>query len=77
MEALLNENKIKALFHKKWFKNLEAGNIIIKNTVYNLKTNENKRTLVYNAGVATSTKPFNLSISNTEEKITPYQNLEN
>jgi hypothetical protein len=34
--------------------------IVIKNTAYNLKANENKRSLVYNNNIAVSTSAFKL-----------------
>lgn len=36
------------LQHNKWFKNFEKGHLEIKEQLYSLQTNDNKRQLVYN-----------------------------
>ena len=44
------------LNQNKWFKSFKESNIIIKDTPFTIKTNDNKRVLVFNNGILTSTK---------------------
>ena len=39
---LIKDNKLE-LYHNKWYKNIEEGNITIKNQIYTLISTENKR----------------------------------
>lgn len=53
---LLQENSELNLNHDKWFKLFESSSIIVKNTPYNLKVNNNKKDLVFNNGVLIGTR---------------------
>ena len=68
LESLLYKNSNPLdLIHKKSFRNLEMGEINIKNQLYTVKATENKRQLVYDKnGLAIKTRPF---IINTDKQI--------
>ena len=49
-------NESLELTHSKWYRDLNNSNITIKEQLYNLKTTENKRELIYNnQGIAINT----------------------
>ena len=40
----------------KWYKSFKESNIIVKDTPFTIKTNNNKRVLIFNNNVLTTTK---------------------
>jgi len=59
---LIKDNKLE-LNQDKWFKNIEEGNITIKNQIYTLIPTENKRQLIYKNNELVDTKPFVIDIN--------------
>jgi hypothetical protein len=60
MKALLRENKVLALYHQKWLRNLELSHISLKNEVYSLAATQNKRLLQYKDSIAVNTEALKL-----------------
>ena len=48
MKSLLRKDSNLTVSHNKWFRNLEEGNILIKEQLYELSKTENKREFIYN-----------------------------
>ena len=62
LKYLLNSSEVKlTLMHQKWISNISDSLIKIRDSEYNLKSNDNKRELVYdnNSLIATKNKVFN------------------
>jgi hypothetical protein len=58
LKSLLIKNNKLELNQVKWFKNIEEGNIILKNQIYTLIPTENKRQLIYKNNELVDTKPI-------------------
>jgi len=58
LKSLLNKNKSLSLSHKKWHKNFQDSEIIIKDQIYTLIPTENKRKLIYKNNKLINTIPF-------------------
>lgn len=58
---LLKKDFYKEQTHKKWFRNLEQGNITIKEQIYRVQKTDNKREYIYSNNILTSTKAIKIS----------------
>jgi hypothetical protein len=61
LEKLLIKDSSMEFTQNKWYKNMFAGNISIKEVIYNLKTTSNKRSAIYVDNVLNNTRPYNYS----------------
>ena len=62
LKSLLNkDSEGLTLNHNKWFRSIANSDITIKDQLYNLKSTENKRKLLYdNQGIAINTEAFKI-----------------
>jgi hypothetical protein len=51
------------LNQEKWFRNIEEGNITIKQQIYTLLPTENKRQLIYKNNKMVGTKAFSIDLN--------------
>lgn len=68
IKSLLNQDSSLNLSHEKWIRNVQSGEITIKDQIYTLKVNNNKSNLIYdNDGMLIGNKPFVLKYNKTTE----------
>ncbi|KAH7916880.1 hypothetical protein BV22DRAFT_1027292, partial [Leucogyrophana mollusca] len=58
LKSLLTKDKSLILNQSKWYRDIENGNIEIKDQIYRLIPTENKRELIYKDNLLVDTKPF-------------------
>jgi DNA polymerase type B, organellar and viral len=63
LKSLLNKNEKLILNQEKWFRNIEEGNITIKQQIYTLLPTENKRQLIYKNNKMVGTKAFSIDLN--------------
>lgn len=68
LKSLLIKNNKLELNQVKWFKNIEEGNITLKNQIYTLIPTENKRQLIYKNNELVDTKPFIIDNNKMDSK---------
>ena len=60
---LLQDDTDFKIYQNKWYKSFKESNVIIKNSPFTIKTNNNKRNLVVNNGIMTNTN--NITVRQT------------
>nr|YP_010697878.1 hypothetical protein P1Q19_mgp20 [Fuscoporia viticola]WCF76839.1 hypothetical protein [Fuscoporia viticola] len=71
--SLLRVNTDLKINHSKWFKSFKKSNIIIKDSPFTIKYNNNKRELIFNNGLLVNTKNINVNLMakyNSDQNIT-------